>query len=65
MKCFDVQNLTKSTPKKVLQDERTMSIYPATYNFIIFLLLVVMHIYPPITGQCQTLTIGRSAQFSL
>ena len=27
--------------------------------------VVVLHIYPPVTGQCQTLTIGRSARFSL
>ena len=28
-------------------------------------IVVVAHIYPPVTGQRQTLNIGRSAHFSL
>ena len=36
------------------------------YTWKIILILVVdVHIYPPVTGQCQTLTIVRSAHFSL
>ena len=29
------------------------------------LVVIVVHIYPPVAGQCQTLTIGRSAYTSL
>ena len=29
------------------------------------LCIVLVHIYPPVVGHCQTLAIGRSAYFSL
>ena len=34
-----------------------------TYFFL--LLLILLHIYPPVTGQRQTLSVGRFAHFSL
>ena len=29
------------------------------------IVVVVVHIYPPVTGQCQILTIGQPEHFSL
>ena len=45
---------------------RTLNVYPARFlAFIYQIVVVVGHIYPPVTRQRQTLTIERSAHFLL
>ena len=42
-----------------------MQLYTSLYYAFMSAAVIVVHIYPPVTGQHQTLTIARSAHFLL